>query len=291
MTRKPTTRKARTQNASSSPGASTLDAGDEGMPFIAADAKAATIGGEGNEALPAGEDLIVEVEMAPHAAAVGNALAANTAGFLTDIAGVAQPDTGLRGLLRQYQLRDARAVFSGAQVLAEQQRLDALRAAVASGSASSEQLGAVEHLPALSSFVRLRFPPGTPPAEVTDTLQHLPGGQQGSRRPQGETAGIGAAPGRPPDRGRLAQDGRRQRPRYPMVSPSHASATGVAVLARGKRGDRRHRLGLPHFSPGTARRDRTHLQRRRRRLGRRAGAVVGPRNRGIGDRRSQGRRR
>ncbi|UVC19352.1 S8 family serine peptidase [Mesorhizobium onobrychidis] len=172
MGKKPKTRGSKRTQAAT-PDTTVLDTVDTGSPFIPAGV------GEGLSGAAAGRppapegDLVVEVELAPNANAIGSALAANTAGYLADTAGAAPSDVAMRGVLRQYGLREARPVFTGAQVQAEQARLDALRAASAS-SASAEQASALERLPPLSSFLRLHFPPGTPPSEVMTALKRLP---------------------------------------------------------------------------------------------------------------------
>ncbi len=173
MSRKPITQKPKVAPGKK-PGAETLDASNAGAPFIPGDA------GEGQFGVAAGrppapeEDLVVEVEFAPNATAIGAALAANTAGYLGDAVGTAPPDVALRGVLRRYGLREARPVFTGDQVQAEQARLDAIRADAATGAVSPEQAGALERLPPLSSFMRLRFPPGTRASDVTAELKRLP---------------------------------------------------------------------------------------------------------------------
>lgn len=171
-------RKPRSPKLGSAPSensaASVLDASETGTPFIPTDV------GDGSIDVAAGgppsseEDLVVEVELAPNAISIGTALSANALGYLAESAAATPADVALRVLLRQYGLLGARPVFTEAQVQAEQARLNAVRAAAAVGSVSAEQASALERLPPRSSFVRLRFPPNTPPSEVTTALKRLP---------------------------------------------------------------------------------------------------------------------
>ncbi|ESZ51685.1 S8 family serine peptidase [Mesorhizobium sp. M0659] len=151
-----------------------LDPTDTGSPFIPVGTGEGSSGVAASQPPTPEEDLVVEVELAPSASAIGSALSSNIAGYLAEGAGAAPPDVALRGVLRRYGLLEARSVFTEGQVQAEQARLDALRAATAIGSASVEQASALERLPPLSSFMRLRFPGGTPPSEVTTALKQLP---------------------------------------------------------------------------------------------------------------------
>lgn len=155
-----------------------LDTSGTGGPFIpTATGGSASPGVTGSASSPAppNEELIVEVELAPGAATLGSALTANMAGFLAGMGDAAAPsDSGLSGVLRQYGLREARPVFTREQVQADEARTTALRDASAFGAAPPDQVSALERLPSLSNFVRLRFPPGTSPAEVTAALKRLP---------------------------------------------------------------------------------------------------------------------
>jgi subtilisin family serine protease/C-terminal processing protease CtpA/Prc len=155
-----------------------LDTSGAGGPYIPAGAQGgepqAVTGGASAGATP-NEELIVEVELARGATNVGAALVANTAGFLAAEGGAAQPsETGLSAILRQYGLQQALPVFTGAQVQADEEHFRRMQGLAARGAASPDQVSAMERLPSLSSFVRLRFPPGTPPAEVTVALKQLP---------------------------------------------------------------------------------------------------------------------
>src|SRR6266511_1589342 len=97
-----------------------LDTSGAGGPFIphaAGGGGPMGVMGSASGAVPANEELIVEVELAPGAASIGSALTANTAGFLAGTGGAAPPsDWGLSAVLRQYGLREARPVFTREQV-------------------------------------------------------------------------------------------------------------------------------------------------------------------------------
>jgi subtilisin family serine protease len=153
-----------------------LDTSDAGGPFIPTGG-GGPMGVTGNapDAVPSNEELIIEVEFAPGATTLGAALTGNTASFLAGM-GEALPtsDSGLSVILREYGLQDARPVFTREQIQAEEAHTTSLREAAALGAATQDQVSALERLPALSNFVRLRFPPGTPPSEVTAALKRLP---------------------------------------------------------------------------------------------------------------------
>ena len=155
-----------------------LDASGAGGPFIppaAGGGGPRGVMGSTSGAVPSNEELIVEVELAPGAASIGSALTANTAGFLAGTGGAAPPsDSGLSVVLRQYGLREALPVFTREQIQVDEARTTALREAAALGAALSDQVSALERLPSLANFIRLRFPPGTQPGEVTAALKRLP---------------------------------------------------------------------------------------------------------------------
>ncbi|QRM35408.1 S8 family serine peptidase [Microvirga sp. VF16] len=155
-------------------GGPSLDTTGAGAPFIPAQSSGSHVSGASSPAdVPPSEDLVVEVEFAPGAAGLASALSGNVAGFMANLGGAA-PNSGLGAVLSEFGVRDARQVFSSGQIQADEARTAALRAAAASGVASPEQAGTLERLPPLASFVRLRFPPGTPPSKVTAALGRLP---------------------------------------------------------------------------------------------------------------------
>ncbi|WP_328524041.1 S8 family serine peptidase [Kribbella sp. NBC_00359] len=157
-----------------------LDSLGAGGPFIPTgveDAKTPVTPGGADAAggAPSTEELTVEVELAPGTTNIGSALIDNMAGYLAGTGGSTTPsDTGLSAILRQYAVTEARPVFTTEQVQADEARTADLRAAAALGAASQDQVSALERLPSLSSFVRLRFPSSTAPAEVTAALKQLP---------------------------------------------------------------------------------------------------------------------
>ncbi|MBB3265208.1 subtilisin family serine protease/C-terminal processing protease CtpA/Prc [Azospirillum sp. OGB3] len=152
------------------------DDSNQGVPFIPASATGQS-GLNANVAplSPAVEDVVVEVEFARGVAPVGAALAGDTSAFLSGTGGPFAPiESELSAVLRQFGLQEARLVSSPEQVRTEQARLASLRQAAAMGAATAEQVSALESLPPLDGFVRLRFPPGTKAAEVTAALKRLP---------------------------------------------------------------------------------------------------------------------
>ena len=157
-----------------------MDESTTGGPFIPVGlGTSSTLGLNAGDTSPVSpnEEVIIEVELAPSAGNLGSALTANTAGFLAGLEGASAPtgtDSGFGALLRQYNLRDARPVFTPEQVQQDEARTSALRAEAAMGAAPPDQVSALERLPSLSQFVRLRFPPGTPPKEITAALKRLP---------------------------------------------------------------------------------------------------------------------
>jgi C-terminal processing protease CtpA/Prc/subtilisin family serine protease len=120
------------------------------------------------------DELIVEVEFAPDTQAIGAALTGNLSAFLAGTAGAAPPNSALASVLRQFALIEARPVFTKDRVEADTAHQSALREAVSIGAAAPEQVSAFERLPSLAQFVRLRFPAGTPAADVTAALKRLP---------------------------------------------------------------------------------------------------------------------
>lgn len=153
-----------------------LDPSGAGSPFIpTTSGGSASITGSASGNPSPNEEVIVEIELAPGAATFGSALTANLAGFLAGTSDNSLPtDSGLSAVLRKYGLKEARPVFSRDQVQADDARTAALREAAARGAAPPDRVSALERLPSLSNFIRLRFPPGTPPSEVMAALKHLP---------------------------------------------------------------------------------------------------------------------
>ena len=74
-------------------------------------------------------------------------------------------------------------------------------------------MSALERLPSLANFVRLRFPPGTPPGEVTAALRRLP-----------EVARAVAVPRAAPPMWRCRR----------LPPPTRSSAAAAAPLARSR---------------------------------------------------------
>lgn len=155
-----------------------LDTSGAGGPFIvpgSGGGGAMGVMGNASGAVPPNDDLIVEVELAPGATGIGSVLTTNTAGFLAGVGGDAAPSAaGLSAVLSRYKLQEARPVFTPEQIQADEDHVRRLRDPSILGAASQEQASALEVLPPLSSFVRLRFPPDTPPSEVTAELKRLP---------------------------------------------------------------------------------------------------------------------
>ncbi|HEV2861015.1 MAG TPA: S8 family serine peptidase [Pyrinomonadaceae bacterium] len=121
------------------------------------------------------EELMVEVELTRDAGNIGSALASNAAAILGAAGESASPAEARFGaVLREYGLLEARPVFTREQVNNDEERTRTLRDAAAVGAAPPDQLSALERLPPLTNFVRFRFPPGTPAAEVTAALKRLP---------------------------------------------------------------------------------------------------------------------
>ena len=174
--------RASSATASSPPGVANdnsmvLDSSSAGGPVIIAAAGAGgPLGMFGDDAVApaADEELIVEVEFSAGAKVLGQALTANVAAFMAGMGDGAPSESGLSAILREYGLQEARPVFTREQVQADESRTAALREAAALGTAPSEQVTALEMLPSLSNFVRLRFPPGTSPAKITAALKRLP---------------------------------------------------------------------------------------------------------------------
>ena len=152
-----------------------LDTSGEGGPRFVSDTSSSSVGSAEAVSPSSGRELVVEVELVPGATHLGQALTSNTAAFLggTDSVLSSSPSS-MAALLKNYGLLEARPVFTREQVQREAARTNALRAAVARGSASIDHLSSIERLPSLDSFVRLRFPPGTPSAEVVESLKRLP---------------------------------------------------------------------------------------------------------------------
>ena len=158
--------------------ATVLDTSDAGAPqMVAQTGSGGPTGVMGNapEVVPPGQDVIVEVEFAPGQDALGSALTGNTAGFL-GAAAEATPSPGAQfgAVLNRFGLQAAQPVFTREQIQSDEDRVRRLRELAATGAAAPEQLSALEVLPPLSSYVRLHFPPGTSPDEVTAALKRLP---------------------------------------------------------------------------------------------------------------------
>lgn len=130
-----------------------------------------TVGG----APPPDEELMVEVELAPGTDDMVAALASNAASIFGAAGDAASPaDSRFGAVMNRYGLLEARSVFTPEQVALDEAHTQNLRAAAALGAAPPEQVSALERLPKLTRFVRLRFPPGTPASEVTEALKRLP---------------------------------------------------------------------------------------------------------------------
>lgn len=157
--------------------ATVLDNSFDGAPFIP---NATT--GTGMGAVTTGVDdtstnemLIVEVELAQEASGIGSALLSNTAGFLAGASDFAPiTGSGFGDVLREYGLQEVRPVFTPAQIQRDEAHISDARTAAALGAAPPDQVSALERLPSLSNFIRLRFPPGTSAAQVTAALKRLP---------------------------------------------------------------------------------------------------------------------
>jgi hypothetical protein len=163
-----------------------LDASGAGAPVLSTGPGAAGTLGIGAGTPPAGEDLIVEVEFVPGAASLGSALVSNLSSFLAggDTTAPKVPaSSGLTAVLQRFNVKEARPVHTSNQVQADEARISAMRQAAAMDAAPLEQASALERLPSLASFVRLRFPAGTPSKEVTDALKRLPEVARAVRHP------------------------------------------------------------------------------------------------------------
>ncbi|MFP5265174.1 MAG: S8 family serine peptidase [Blastocatellia bacterium] len=153
-----------------------LDSSGYGGPFIPGNTgDSLGVMGSSSAIVSPDEDLIIEVELVPAASSLSSALTANMASFLGGAGDANMPsDTGLSAVLRDFRVQEARPVFTREQVEADEARTMALRVETALGAAPPDQLSAIERLPSLSSFVRLRFPPDTSPSELTAALKRLP---------------------------------------------------------------------------------------------------------------------
>lgn len=141
------------------------DDSDEGGPFIPG----------GGQSAESGDELLIEVELARGAGALGAALVASTSAFMAGTAS-SPVDLGseLGALLQRFHLRDAEHVFTPEQVAENDRRIADLRQAAALSGAANEQLSAHERLPALDEFVRLKFPAGEEANKITAALRRLP---------------------------------------------------------------------------------------------------------------------
>ncbi len=149
-----------------------LDTTESGKPFLPG--AGGQLGAAGGAPPSPAEELIVEVELAPGAAPIGSVLTSNTAQFLAEVGAPPVAELRLSSVLRQYGMRDASPVYTAGEVAEDEKHTADLRAAAALGAAPPAQVSAFERLPSLANFVRLRFPPGTPAAEVTAALRQLP---------------------------------------------------------------------------------------------------------------------
>lgn len=133
--------------------------------------------GAADGAPPPDEELMVEVELAPGPGSdnMGAALASNAASIFGAAGDASAPaESRFGAVLREYGLLEARPVFTPQQVEMDKERTRNLRDAATFGAAPPDQVSALERLPSLTHFVRLRFPPGTPATEVTEALKRLP---------------------------------------------------------------------------------------------------------------------
>jgi subtilisin family serine protease/C-terminal processing protease CtpA/Prc len=152
-----------------------LDNSFDGAPFIPANTAGTDLTAAAGSDVSSNEMVIIEVELAPEASGIGSALLSNTAGFLAGASDAAPiTGSGFGDVLRQFGLEEARPVFTKDQIQRDETHITEVRTAAALGAAPPDQVSALERLPSLSNFIRLRFPPGTPAAEVTAALKRLP---------------------------------------------------------------------------------------------------------------------
>lgn len=144
-----------------------LDTSRAGRPHIPSDG----ITFESSSPAPPQDDLIVEVELAAGTTDLREELITNTAGFMAaDLTnGSTASDSSFAAVLRSYGLLEARPVFTREQIEREEAWPNTI-----GEEPLSDRLSRNERLSALSSFVRLRFPRGTSPREVVDSLRQLP---------------------------------------------------------------------------------------------------------------------
>ena len=144
-----------------------LDDSDEGRPFVLKD-QDPPLAASGQE------ELIVEVELVPTASHLARAIVSDTSKFLDGAESLGSTADTFAGVLRGYGMAQARPVFTEEHIKEEDERTNKLREDVALGAASIDDLGSIERLPPLSSFIRLSFPAGTVESEVIDSLNRLP---------------------------------------------------------------------------------------------------------------------
>lgn len=121
------------------------------------------------------DEVVIEIELALGAEAVGAALISNPQGFMGN-AEVALPTSDmstLRGLLVKHGLQEARRVRSEAEDEANRQQLRDSQAQ-ASFSGDVTRADTLSSLPPPSSYLRLQFPSGTPASPILEDLRLLP---------------------------------------------------------------------------------------------------------------------
>lgn len=144
-----------------------LDTSGRGGPFIPRRA-APGLAMAAREATPPSEqELIVEIQLAPGISDLNQALTSSTG---LAAASDSSQESELAAVLRSHGLLEARSVFSRERVEQDKARIKARQETHAAPHTRS----APEQLPSLSSYVRLRFPPGTRAAEVISSLKRLP---------------------------------------------------------------------------------------------------------------------
>ena len=119
-------------------------------------------------------DLVVEVEFATPSQAL-TAQAAFGAARAADAAAPSAADPGWNGVLARWGVQQVAPVFDAERQRSEEAALQQLRAQAALNASAAGTLDRLERLPSPASFVRLRFPPGTPPEAVVRELRALPG--------------------------------------------------------------------------------------------------------------------
>jgi subtilisin family serine protease len=178
-------------------------AGGPSIPTIAGEGAFGTTTGEPSRHDRVDGELVVELELTAAADAAVVGLTNDTAGFLEGVGGALPPSgTSLGGILRRYGLQGAKSVFPPEQIEADRSR----RAESALGAALTAESSALERLPSLGSYVRLRFPKDTPPAEVIAELKQVP-----------EVARVVVVPGAAPPDEWIASNQLRPVPTDPLI--------------------------------------------------------------------------